>query len=136
MGPTAKSARARAASIYRGYTLICPLCLAPWRHLGIGNSRKERLTKLLRRRSSSLIYVDHLLEYGTILFNLPCRQDLEGIVAKRTDHPYPTEGKKPLWVKFKKPVTVKRKVGASGLIMPNGGIQATPPVGRSGHQLP
>ena len=66
-------------------------------------TRKQHLKVLLRRRSSWLIYVDHVMEHGRTLFQLACREDLEGIVAKRADHPYPSAEKKPLWIKIKNP---------------------------------
>jgi len=66
-------------------------------------TRKQHLKVLLRRRSSWLIYVDHVMEHGRTLFQLVCREDLEGIVAKRADHPYPSAEKKPLWIKIKNP---------------------------------
>ena len=43
-----------------------------------------------RETSVPPLVVSHLcgsfLERGTMLFNLPCRQDLEGIVAMHADH--------------------------------------------------
>ena len=66
-------------------------------------TRKQHLKVLLRRRSSWLIYVDHVREHGRTLFQLACREDLEGIIAKRADHPYPSAEKKPLWIKIKNP---------------------------------
>ena len=66
-------------------------------------TRKQHLKVLLRRQSSWLIYIDHVMEHGRTLFQLACREDLEGIVAKRADHPYPSAEKKPLWIKIKDP---------------------------------
>ena len=66
-------------------------------------TRKQHLKVLLRRQSSWLIYIDHVMEHGRTLFQLACREDLEGIVAKRADHPYPSAEKKPLWIKIKNP---------------------------------
>jgi bifunctional non-homologous end joining protein LigD len=66
-------------------------------------TRKQHLKVLLRRQSSWLIYIDHVMEHGRTLFQLACREDLEGIVAKRADHPYPSANKKPLWIKIKNP---------------------------------
>ena len=73
-------------------------------------TRKQHLKVLLRRRSLWLIYVDHVREHGTKLFQLACREDLEGIIAKRADHPYPPANKKPLWIKIKNP-TYSQKEG-------------------------
>ncbi len=66
-------------------------------------TRKQHLKVLLRRRSSWLIYVKHVMEHGRTLFQLACREDLAGIIAKRADHPYPSAEKKPLWIKIKNP---------------------------------
>jgi len=47
--------------------------------------------------------VDHLVENGTLLYEMACQQGPRRIVAKRMDHPYPTEGKTPLWIKITNP---------------------------------
>jgi bifunctional non-homologous end joining protein LigD len=66
-------------------------------------TRKQHLKVLLRRRSPWLVYVDHVMEHGRTLFQLACREHLEGIVAKRADNPYPSANTKPLWIKIKNP---------------------------------
>lgn len=45
--------------------------------------RKARLSKLLRRVSVGLHFVDHDTDGGTDLFRAACKMDLEGIVSKR-----------------------------------------------------
>src|SRR5262249_18236216 len=45
--------------------------------------RKARLKKVLRRKQSRLLYVDHIEGAGQKLFQKVCELDLEGIVAKR-----------------------------------------------------
>jgi ATP-dependent DNA ligase len=50
---------------------------------------------------SSLLYADHVAGTGVDLFETVCRNDLEGIVAKRADAQYAPE--KPTWVKIKSP---------------------------------
>jgi bifunctional non-homologous end joining protein LigD len=62
-------------------------------------ARKKRLRKLIPNRSS-LLYVDHIEARGEDLFRLACREDLEGIVAKRKDGVY---GPRADWVKIKNP---------------------------------
>jgi bifunctional non-homologous end joining protein LigD len=63
-------------------------------------TRKQHLRKLIPNRLSSLLYVDHIEERGQDLFQLACREDLEGIVAKRKDGPYDPGAS---WVKIKNP---------------------------------
>jgi bifunctional non-homologous end joining protein LigD len=62
-------------------------------------ARKKQLRKLISNRSS-LLYVDHVEARGEDLFRLACREDLEGIVAKRKDGAY---GPQADWVKIKNP---------------------------------
>ena len=49
--------------------------------------------------SSSLLYVDHVVGTAVDLFDAACRNDLEGVVAKRADAQYTPE--EPRWVKIK-----------------------------------
>jgi bifunctional non-homologous end joining protein LigD len=63
-------------------------------------TRKKRLRKLIPNRLSSLLYVDHIEARGEDLFRLACREDLEGIVAKRKDGTYSPRTE---WVKIKNP---------------------------------
>ena len=66
--------------------------------------RKARLKKLLRRKQSRMLYVDHIEGCGHKLFEKICELDLEGIVAKRKDSQYrPTEKPSPYWIKIKNP---------------------------------
>jgi bifunctional non-homologous end joining protein LigD len=66
--------------------------------------RKARLKKLLRRKRSRVLYVDHIEARGRHFFEKVCELDLEGIVAKRRHSRYrPTEKPSPRWVKIKNP---------------------------------
>jgi ATP-dependent DNA ligase len=66
--------------------------------------RKARLKRLLRRKRSRLLYVDHIETHGQRLFEKVCDLDLEGIVAKRRDSLY-RAAEKPSrhWIKIKNP---------------------------------
>jgi bifunctional non-homologous end joining protein LigD len=55
--------------------------------------RKARLKKLLRRKHSRVLYVDHVEADGRLLFQQIVRMDLEGIVCKRKDSPYKVTGR-------------------------------------------
>jgi bifunctional non-homologous end joining protein LigD len=67
--------------------------------------RKARLKRLLRRKRSHILYVDHIETNGQRLFEKVCALDLEGIVAKRKDSLYrATEKPSPYWVKIKSPM--------------------------------
>ena len=66
--------------------------------------RKARLKKVLRRKQSRMLYVDHIDGSGRQLFKKACELDLEGIVAKRKYSQYrPTEKPSPYWIKIKNP---------------------------------
>jgi bifunctional non-homologous end joining protein LigD len=49
--------------------------------------RKARLKKLVRRKRSCVLYVDHIQGRAHQFFEKVCELDLEGIVCKRKDSP-------------------------------------------------
>jgi bifunctional non-homologous end joining protein LigD len=48
-------------------------------------SRKHALKRLLPTHSEHILYVDHVRDTGRRLYDVACRLDLQGIVAKRAD---------------------------------------------------
>jgi bifunctional non-homologous end joining protein LigD len=50
--------------------------------------RKHRLRSILPTTSECVLYCDHVESDGESLFRLACKNDLEGIVAKRKFDPY------------------------------------------------
>jgi bifunctional non-homologous end joining protein LigD len=63
---------------------------------------KARLRRLLHRKRSRTLYVDHVEARGKEFFQKACELDLEGIVAKRRDSVYcVTEKGSPDWIKIK-----------------------------------
>jgi bifunctional non-homologous end joining protein LigD len=66
--------------------------------------RKKALRKLLKRKRSRILYLDHVESDGTLLFEQIIAMDLEGIVCKRKDSPYKvTEKPSRYWIKVKNP---------------------------------
>ena len=64
--------------------------------------RKAALKKLLRRKRSRILYLDHVEGDGQLLFDQIIAMDLEGIVCKRKDSPYKaTEKPSRYWIKVK-----------------------------------
>jgi ATP dependent DNA ligase domain len=61
--------------------------------------RKGLLRQLVPPHGSGLLYVDHVPENGTGLFEAACQRDLEGIVAKRSSSPY--SDAEPNWLKIR-----------------------------------
>jgi ATP-dependent DNA ligase len=60
------------------------------------------LKKLLRRKRSRILYLDHVESDGRLLFEQVERMDLDGIVCKRKDSPYKvTEKPSRYWIKVK-----------------------------------
>ena len=60
--------------------------------------RKRQLRKLLTRKRSRILYLDHVENDGRLLF------ELEGMVCKRKSSPYrATEKPSPYWIKVKNP---------------------------------
>jgi len=54
--------------------------------------RKRTLKRILPRRDSRLLYVDHIASRGFDLFREACRLDLEGVVGKWREGPYEADG--------------------------------------------
>ena len=52
-------------------------------------------------RDSRLRYVDHFDGYGTILFQMVCQRDVEGVVAKLKSGPYVTNREASTWYKIR-----------------------------------
>jgi bifunctional non-homologous end joining protein LigD len=66
--------------------------------------RKATLKKILRRKRSRILYLDHVETDGKLLFQEVLKMDLEGIVCKRKDSPYKvTEKPSRYWIKVKNP---------------------------------
>ena len=64
--------------------------------------RKAMLKKLLRRRRSRILYLDHVEGDGRLLFEQVVKMDFEGIVCKRKDSPYKvTEKPSRYWINVK-----------------------------------
>ena len=61
--------------------------------------RKELLKQILRQ-DETIRYSDHEIEKGKELYELALENQLEGILGKKIDSPYP-EGRTTSWLKFK-----------------------------------
>ena len=72
--------------------------------------RKARLKRIVPRKPSRLLYVDHVETRGLKLFEKVCLLDLEGIVAKRKTSRYiVAEKPSPHWIKVKNPTYLRLK---------------------------
>jgi bifunctional non-homologous end joining protein LigD len=65
--------------------------------------RKKRLRGVIPKRSSCVLYLDHVEARGQDLFRLVCERDLEGAVAKLKRAPYRALGVRSPWQKIKNP---------------------------------
>jgi ATP-dependent DNA ligase len=64
--------------------------------------RKRQLRKLLGRKRSRILYLNHVENDGKLLFEQIVKMDLEGMVCKRKSSPYrATEKPSPYWIKVK-----------------------------------
>src|ERR1035438_7161770 len=77
-----KRARASAARFEKGISLDHDGMPGPLAHPA---EQKRLFPGQVPRQPSPFLYVDHIDERGVDLFHEVCRQDLEGIVAKRRD---------------------------------------------------
>jgi bifunctional non-homologous end joining protein LigD len=64
--------------------------------------RKQTLQKLLKRASPGIVYNDHEIGDGWLIFRHACKLGLEGIVSKRITSPY-RNGRSRDWFKTKSP---------------------------------
>jgi bifunctional non-homologous end joining protein LigD len=63
--------------------------------------RKAALKKLLLRKRSRILYLDHIEHDGRLLFDQIVKMDLEGIVCKQRNSPYKvTEKPSRYWIKI------------------------------------
>jgi ATP-dependent DNA ligase len=66
--------------------------------------RKKLLKKLMKRKRSRILYLDHVEGDGRLLFEQIVAMDLEGILCKRKDSPYKvTERPSRYWIEVKNP---------------------------------
>jgi bifunctional non-homologous end joining protein LigD len=66
--------------------------------------RKQELRRLLSKVDvSRMRYVEHVEQYGTVLFQRVCKMDLEGIVAKHSLGNYVADREKTTWFKIRNP---------------------------------
>jgi bifunctional non-homologous end joining protein LigD len=65
--------------------------------------RKQILQGVVAESPERLLYVDHIEEQGEQLYEMICRRDMEGIVAKPKESPYRELYGKTPWVKIKNP---------------------------------
>ena len=70
------------------------------RHLPL-MERKAELRRVLRPRLSHTLHCSHVEGDGEALFELTCRQDLEGIVAKWKHGPYVSGREATTWFKIR-----------------------------------
>jgi bifunctional non-homologous end joining protein LigD len=78
-------------------------------------TRKATLASLLRRAAPGLRLNEHIEADGPTVFAHACKMGLEGIVSKRKDSPYRSDGS-PDWLKSKNPAceAVKREAEEDG----------------------
>ena len=63
------------------------------------SERKHKLQGAVPQQGKRLLYCDHVEGQGERLFQLACKRDLEGIVAKRKFDPYLPDNAK--WYKIR-----------------------------------
>ena len=82
------------------------------------HERKSRLKALIRSQGW-LLYCDHIEQHGERLFEIACKNDLEGIVAKPKNSPYQFTERHTYWLKLKNPYYTQA-MGRDDLFAPLG----------------
>ena len=67
------------------------------------SDRKATLREIVPESPERMLYVDHIQEHGTALYEQCCSLDLEGIVAKPKISPYREVKRQTTWIKVKNP---------------------------------
>jgi bifunctional non-homologous end joining protein LigD len=67
--------------------------------------RRKALARLLRHSQSGIVFNEHIVEEGSVVFAHACRLGAEGIVSKRIDAPY-RSGPVSTWIKVRNPASV------------------------------
>jgi bifunctional non-homologous end joining protein LigD len=67
--------------------------------------RKAALAKLLRDVNAGIVFNEHVVEEGAVVFAHACKLGAEGIVSKRVDAPY-RSGPHPAWIKVRNPASI------------------------------
>ena len=67
--------------------------------------RKAALARLLRNTKAGILFNEHIVEDGAVVFAHACRVGAEGIVSKRVDSTY-RSGRCPVWIKIRNPASV------------------------------
>jgi bifunctional non-homologous end joining protein LigD len=80
--------------------------------------RKEKLKEVLPEGDPVLRYSDHIMEKGLFLFGEMKKQNLEGVIAKRTDSRYLTGTRSSEWLKIK--TSLMQEAVIAGFTEPRG----------------
>jgi bifunctional non-homologous end joining protein LigD len=67
--------------------------------------RKAALALLLRNTGAGILFNEHIVEDGSVVFAHACRLGAEGIVSKRVDGTY-RSGQCPVWIKVRNPASL------------------------------
>lgn len=68
-----------------------------------GLHERKRKLKALIQSNGWLLYCDHIEEHGARLYEIACKNDLEGIVCKPKNSPYQFTENRTYWLKLKNP---------------------------------
>jgi ATP dependent DNA ligase domain len=92
------------SGVVSAYSSLLTCCISTAKTCGYCRSfeRKAVLKRLLRRKRSRILYLDHVERDGRQLFEQIVRMDLEGTVCKQKNSPYKvTEKPSRCWIKVK-----------------------------------
>ena len=67
--------------------------------------RKAALARLLRNTKAGILFNEHVLEDGPVVFAQACRLGAEGIVSKKVDGAYQS-GLCRVWIKVRNPASI------------------------------
>jgi bifunctional non-homologous end joining protein LigD len=67
--------------------------------------RKEALARLVGASKAGILYNDHIIAEGAVVFDHACKLGAEGIVSKRIDSRY-RSGPQSAWIKVRNPASI------------------------------
>jgi bifunctional non-homologous end joining protein LigD len=71
--------------------------------------RKAALARLLRNTKAGILFNEHIVEDGPVVFAHACRLGAEGIVSKKVDRTY-RSGPCRVWIKVRNPASQRERV--------------------------
>jgi ATP-dependent DNA ligase len=89
----------------------------------------HKAAQLLRHTQAGILFNEHIVQDGPVVFAHACRLGAEGIVSKKVDGTY-RSGPCRVWIKVRNPASIARAAGAKRDLEPISAALFVPAIGR------